>query len=151
MLGYQGGLRVVENDALFAIEPALRLVDLSDNGVQSEGEDAVSQRPVRGIEGHSLPPKSIDQGRDWLAKLRVRSDDGGPLSFAVGDVAGRTIREKIVEFLLGHRQKLRRSVCHVGISSVRRRRVLGDSAVIGFWKAPRENVAHYGGRADFCQ
>src|SRR5271157_3546619 len=135
VLGYKRGLRVVKHDTFLAIEPALGLVDLGHNRVQSEGEDAVSERPVRRIEGLSLPAKNIHQGCDRQAEARAGTDDGRSLSIPVGNVARRTAGEKVVEFLLGHRQKLRRSVRHMSVSSTRWC-VMPDSAVIRFWKGP---------------
>src|SRR5512134_2990825 len=40
-LRHDGGLRVIQHDAFLAVEPARRLVDLGDDGVDAEGQNAV--------------------------------------------------------------------------------------------------------------
>ena len=100
------GLRVVEHDALLAVEPAVALVHLGDNGIDPEGRNAVAQRSMHGVEGLALPAEEADEFGNFRGKHRSGRDDGGALSFATGNVAGRTAAEKIVQLLLGHRSAI---------------------------------------------
>jgi hypothetical protein len=53
------GLGVVEDDALFAVEPARVLVDLGDDRVEAGRENPVSQRAFFRVEVFALPGEVI--------------------------------------------------------------------------------------------
>ena len=44
--GHQRGLRIVEHDAFLAVEPALALVDASDDGGDAERQNLVLENPA---------------------------------------------------------------------------------------------------------
>src|SRR5437667_888479 len=106
------GLRVVEDDALLAVEPARALVELGDNRLQAEGQDAVLERPARGVEHLSLPAEVIDDLRDRARVRGARRDDGSAVGGAVRHVACGTCAKQIIELGLGNRQQLLYVVCH---------------------------------------
>src|SRR5712691_6075456 len=61
-------LGVVENNAVLIVQPAWRLVDLRHDGVKAEGQDAIRQRSVLGIEFFALPSKDVDDLGDLRAE-----------------------------------------------------------------------------------
>ena len=105
-------LRVVEDDALFLVEPAGLLVDLRPDPVQVQRRDLVEQLALVGVEDLPLPRDEVnDFGRD-LRELAAGRDDHRSAAFASGDLARRARAEQLVEFLL---RTCRASRRHVGI------------------------------------
>src|SRR5215210_2974299 len=62
-LGHERGLRVVEDDRLLAVEPALLLVDLRPDRLQPEGEDLVAELALLAVEHLALPRQEVDEVR----------------------------------------------------------------------------------------
>src|SRR4051812_18921406 len=58
---HQRGLRIIENDAFLAVEPALALVDLGDDRGDAEWQDLVLQQPGLGVKDFALPSEMIDE------------------------------------------------------------------------------------------
>src|SRR6266404_1226413 len=99
----EGSLRVVQNDALLAVEPAWGLVDLGDDRLYAERQNAVLERAALGVEDFPLPAKVIDDLCDRLTVFGSRCDDRRAGGGAVRNVARRARTEQIVELALGHR------------------------------------------------
>src|SRR4026208_1447288 len=81
------GLRVVEDDRLFLVEPARVFVDLGPNRLDSEGPDDVEQVFFRRIEALSAPDEPLDQSLGRPGDLGSWSEQDGPLRLADGGLA----------------------------------------------------------------
>src|SRR4051794_3709392 len=104
--GHQRGLRVVEHDTFLAVEPALALVDASDNGGDAKRQDLVLEKPGLRVENLPLPGKMIDESGDFGGEARSGAYDCGPLTLSVGNVPRRAGGEEFVELRLRHSQQL---------------------------------------------
>src|SRR3954452_1744866 len=69
-LRHDRGLRVVEDDRLLAVEPALVLVNLRPHGLQPEGEDLVAKLTLLAVEDLALPGDEVDDFRGRLREAR---------------------------------------------------------------------------------
>src|SRR6266508_2366649 len=83
-LRHDGGLRVVEDDRLLAVEPALVLVDLGPNSLDPEGEDLVAELALLAVEDLVLPCDEVDELRGGLREAGPRRDEHGAFRLAVG-------------------------------------------------------------------
>src|SRR5215813_3090834 len=95
-------LRVVEDDALLAVEPARSFVDFGDDRVEVERRNAIAQDTVRAVERLALPDEQADELRDLEAVVRARRDDCGPFGGAVRNRTRLAGFEQIVELSLRH-------------------------------------------------
>src|SRR5262249_27577412 len=80
----QGGLGIIENDALLAIQPARRLVDLGNDRVEAEKENAISQHAVFRVESFALPREVVNELGDLLRIGRARATIAVPLASPSG-------------------------------------------------------------------
>src|SRR5208283_3043414 len=98
----EGGLGIVEDDAFLAVEPARRLVDARDDGLEAEGEDLVAEKSGLGVEDLALPGEDVDDRRDLGAEHGSRRDDRRACGLAVRNRASVMSAEQGVEFGLRH-------------------------------------------------
>src|SRR5262245_48195296 len=54
---HQRRIGIIKDDALFVVEPTGPLVDLGNDGVEAERQDAIFQMPSLGIEDFAFPGK----------------------------------------------------------------------------------------------
>src|SRR5215472_6885140 len=87
------GLRVVENDALLAVQPARPHVHLGDDGVEPEREDPVPEHALLGVEDLALPGEMVDERRNVQGVRCAGSDDRGAIGLTIGDLTGLALRE----------------------------------------------------------
>src|SRR6266480_2495457 len=92
--------RIVQHDALLAVQPAWPLVYLGDDGIESKWQDSVIEHALLRIEDFPLPSKVVDQLGNFRRVLRTRSDDGGSLGLAAGDVAHGAFGEELIKLSL---------------------------------------------------
>src|SRR6185295_3654351 len=111
-LRHHRGLGVVDDDALLVVEPARPLVNLGDDRVDAERQDAVAQGPAGGIEYLALPGEDVDQLGDVIAELRAWRHDGGAVGLAIGNRAGLLRTEQRVQFGLRLGEKLFDDLAH---------------------------------------
>src|SRR5207248_3219981 len=121
--GDQRRLRIVENDAFLAVEPALALVDLGDDSGDAERQDLVLEQAGFGVEYLALPGKMVDEPGDLRREPGSGGDDRGALSFAIGNVTDRAAGEQLVQLRLRHSQKLLNVIRHVRPSPVCHQRI----------------------------
>src|SRR5260370_28044306 len=86
----QGGFGVIEDDALFFIEPAFAFINGGDDSVQANRKNPVSQYAAFRIARFSLPGKQVDKFRYLQTDFSTSSDDGGASRGAVGNFSSRT-------------------------------------------------------------
>ena len=118
-VGDEGGVGVVEDDALLAVDPAGLAGDAGDDGAQAEDGDAVAQDHVLGVEDLALPGEDADEASDGGRGGRAGRDDGRAVADAVGHRPGLDAREELVELGRGHRQQRGDVVDHGGGDLVR--------------------------------
>jgi hypothetical protein len=109
-----GGLRVVEDDALLAIDPARLEVDASDDGIDAEHGDLVHEDLLLCIEDLALPGEDVNELCDLGREDGARREDCRPLPLAVRNGAGFGAREDGAELGLGHGEQLCDIVGHCG-------------------------------------
>src|SRR5664280_3228706 len=97
----EGGLRVIEHDALLSVEPARRVIDTGDPRLDSDRGELVDQRRAAagGIGGEhlALPREVVDEAGDQAGPKRAGPDDGFACGIALGNRAGRMGTEDLVE------------------------------------------------------
>src|SRR4029078_2807937 len=91
------GLRVVEDDAFLAIDPAGRLVHLGDDRLDTGYEDPVLQGLALRIEHLALPPEQVDGLGDVGRVLGAGRDDRSAIRLTARDVARGTAGEQVIE------------------------------------------------------
>src|SRR5947207_2798315 len=101
----QGGVRVVEDDAFFAVDPARLALDAGKDGIEAEDGDLVHEGHIMYVEDLALPREDVDEFGNLGRVAGARRDDRRPLRFAVWNGPGFDAREKMVELSLGHRQQ----------------------------------------------
>src|SRR3954451_14123680 len=94
---HQRSLRIIENDAFLAVEPALALVDPGDDGGDAERQDLVFQQPGLGIEDLALPGEMVDERGDLGSEAGAGGDDRRAFSLAIGNVTDRAAGEQLVQ------------------------------------------------------
>src|SRR5688572_17584888 len=111
-LRHHRGLGVVEDDALLVVEPARRLVDLGDDRVDTEWQDAVAQGAGLGVEHLALPGEDVDQLGDVVAEFVAGRDDRGAVGLSVRDRAGFVRAEQGIQLGLRLGQQLLNDLAH---------------------------------------
>src|SRR5438045_3293133 len=91
----QRGIRIVEHDAFFAIEPAFVFINSRDNSVEADWKNSVSEHSPFSVEGFTLPGKQVHDLRYFLAELSARSNDRCPFRGSIGNVSRGVVREKL--------------------------------------------------------
>ena len=109
-----GGLRVVEDDAFLAVEPARLTNDAGKDSIEAEDADLVREEHLLCVEDLALPGEDVDELGDLGRVGGARRDDRRPLRVAVWNGPGFDAREEMVELGLGHRQQLCDIVGHCG-------------------------------------
>jgi hypothetical protein len=99
-LRHHGGLRIVQDDAFFIIEPARPFVDFGDDGIQPQGQDFVLELPLLGIKDFSMPGKVTDEFGNVLRIGRSGRDNSGAFALAIRNIADGAIGEKRVKLSL---------------------------------------------------
>src|SRR5271166_593193 len=99
-------LGVVQHDAFLAIQPARRLVDLGDDGIEAERPDAIAQQTGLGVEHLALPGEHTDELGDLRAEHGAGRNDGGAIRLTVRDRTGLALGEQGIEFGLRHLEQL---------------------------------------------
>src|SRR5689334_13098984 len=84
-MSHDRGYRVVEDDALLAVQPARRLVDLGGDGMNAEGQDAVEQGAAPRIEHFALPGEDAHQPGDIVVEPGPRRHDQRAVGGSVRD------------------------------------------------------------------
>src|SRR5215470_14779143 len=84
----QGGLRVVENDALFSVKQAGPLVDPGDDRIEPQERYPVGEDALLRVEGLSLPSEDADEFSQLRAEPGSRCDDRGALRFSIRNWSG---------------------------------------------------------------
>src|SRR5206468_5741028 len=110
---YQRSLRIVENNALFIVQPARAFVHFGDDRVEPKGQNLISQSSLCWIEDLSLPRKITYEIGHVLCVSRSRCDDRRAFGLAIWDFANWTLSEQIVELRLRHFQHFWNCNCHV--------------------------------------
>src|SRR4051794_38283552 len=82
VMGYQGGLGVVEHDALLAVQPTVALVNVGNDGTEPHRQDLVAQRAGGRIENFPLPGKQINHFGNLRGKRSASGDDRSTDTFA---------------------------------------------------------------------
>src|SRR5664280_2386962 len=84
----EGGLRVIEHDALLSVEPARRVIDTGDHRLDAYRGELVDQRRAAagGIGGEhlALPREVVDEAGDQAGPKRAGPDDGFAFGIALG-------------------------------------------------------------------
>ena len=104
-LRHDGGVRVIQNDALFFIKPARSSVYLGRDGFYSAEEEPILQYGALRIgwvwlEYFALPGKNMDESRDRVRDGGARRNNRFALALAVGNRPGGGIAKYVVELLL---------------------------------------------------
>src|SRR5580704_9718989 len=76
-------LGVVQHNAFLAIQPAWRLVNPGDDGIEAEWPDAIAQQAGLGVEYLALPGKHADEFGDLRAEHCAWRHDGGAVRLAI--------------------------------------------------------------------
>ena len=100
------GLRVVEDDAFLAIDPARLADDVSEDGIKAEHSDFVHKRHLLGIEDLALPGEDVDELGDLRREGRARRNDCRAFPLAVWNGAGFDAREEVAELGFAHDEQL---------------------------------------------
>src|SRR5664280_2241309 len=106
----EGGLRVIEHDALLSVEPARGVIDAGDHRLDADGGELVDERRAVaggiGSEHLALPREVVDEVGDQAGPKRAGPDDGFACGIALGNRAGRMGTEDLVEGGLGLTQQI---------------------------------------------
>src|SRR5215472_11895190 len=104
--GDQRRLRVIEDDALFAVKQAGPLVDPGDDRIETEERYLVGQDALFRVEGLALPSEDTDEFSQLGAEPGSRRDDGGALRFSIRNRTGWAAGVESVKLRLQHLQQL---------------------------------------------
>src|SRR5690606_16180941 len=107
--GDQRGLRIIDDRAGLAVEPAVAGVHLRLDGSETERRDPVLQKAVRGIENLSLPEKPAGRTRGQPRPDPPWRHDRRAGGFTHGNRTGGTGGKQRVQILRWNLQQLARS------------------------------------------
>src|SRR5215472_10682605 len=86
--GNQRGLRVIEDDAWFAVKKTGPLVDPGDDRIEAEERYLVGQDALFRVEGLSLPSEDADEFSQLGAEPGSWRDDGSAVRLSIRNRTG---------------------------------------------------------------